>query len=178
MGYTRGMDWSLSDSAQAWIRANLPAGATILELGSGAGSARLAEHYTVYSVEHDPEWLNRYDSVNYIHSPLRKHKAVKGFDHDYWYNPYIIKNAIKDLKIDLIIIDGPPGKHGKNTSGRCGTLKYLDIFPEGVPFLFDDLHRGNELLLAKKVSARLKIPLVIYTWESKQWGYVWNKSGL
>ncbi len=171
------MDWSLSDGAYNWIRSNLPDGATILELGSGAGSERLAQNYTVYSVEHDAAWVNRYSNVHYIHSPLREHKVVKGFDHNFWYTPSIIKEKIKDLKIDLIIIDGPKGGHKMGESGRSGALKYIDIFPEGVPFLFDDLHRGNELLLARKVSARLKSPLTIYTWEPKQWGYIWNRNG-
>lgn len=149
-------EWSLSATAISWIRMNFPEGSTILELGSGDGSAHLAERYKVFSVEHDKAWLNKYERVNYIHAPIRKHKEVKGFDKNQWYNWNILGPEIKDLDYDLIICDGPP-----NQIGRVGFLKYINDFPKQTPILFDDVHRGRELKIAQKVAARWHSDLLI-----------------
>lgn len=149
------MDWSLSEVAHEWIRGHLPPGSTILELGSGAGSAVLAQHFTVYSVEHDKEWLNKYPNVNYIFSNLVHHKPIEGFEKHTWYDKDVIAKT-KELVYSLIIVDGPPA-----CIGRVGFLKYLSLFKQDVPILFDDVHRALEMKLAKKVAARLNADLLV-----------------
>ena len=42
---------SISDQTIDFIRSILPAGSTILEFGSGAGTIALSEYYTMYSVD-------------------------------------------------------------------------------------------------------------------------------
>jgi len=149
------MEWSLSEVAHEWIRAHLPAGSTILELGSGAGSAALAEHFTIYSVEHDKEWVNKYPNVNYIYAPIVHHKPIEGFEKHSWYDKDVIAQT-KNLIYSLIICDGPPA-----CIGRAGFLKYISLFKNDVPILFDDVHRALEMKLAKKVAARLNSDLLV-----------------
>lgn len=149
------MDWSLSNVAHEWIRATLPRGSTILELGSGDGSAALARDFTVYSVEHDREWLGKHPFVNYIYSDLVSHKPLEGFEKHTWYDKNVIAQT-KELPYNLIIVDGPPA-----CVGRAGFLKYLDLFKNDVPILFDDFHRHYDSKLAKKVAARLNSDLLV-----------------
>ncbi len=162
-------DWALSPSTISWIVANFPEGDTILELGSGAGSAHLAETFNVYSVEHDEKWLDEYEKVNYLYAPIKKHKPVKKFDKCEWYDWKILESQIKDLDYDLIISDGPP-----NHIGRVGFLKYIDHFPKKTPILFDDMHRLRDLKIARKIAAKWKEPLVLRGLdESKHWATLW-----
>lgn len=166
------MEWALSDQTHDWIRKNFPAGSIILELGSGDGSAILAEDYVVYSIEHDREWVNKHKKVNYIYAPIKKHKQIKGFDKNEWYDKDVIYRT-KEISYDMIIVDGPPG-----SIGRQGTLKYLNLFHR-VPMLFDDYHRHWERKLAHKVAARLGGELFIFglnttkhvavCWPGKKW---------
>ena len=64
----------------------LASSGTLLELGSGRATAIFAKHYKVYSVEENPEWLNKYNST-YIHAPIKKG----------WYDIDILK---KELELD------------------------------------------------------------------------------
>jgi hypothetical protein len=116
-------------SAIEWIRANIPAGKTILELGSGNGTtAALCKDYQLYSVEHDMRWTNKYPS-KYIHVPLGP---------DGWYFPEALKARLpKDY--DLLIVDGPPA-----SESRLNLIKYLDMFKSDVPVMFDDVERNVE----------------------------------
>ncbi len=164
--------FALSSQAHAFISRNFIPGATILELGSGEGSALLAERYDLHSVEHDPEWLQKFEKVRYIHAPIRAHKAVKGFPHERWYDKTVIA-ATQTIPYSLVIVDGPPAH-----VGRTGFLKYLSLFNE-VPILFDDLHRTWEMKLAKKVAARRKCPLVVYGLDTfKHFGVIWPNRSL
>ena len=53
----------------------LPEGKTILELGSGDGTAALVKRWNVISVENDKKYVGLHHD-NYIHAPLVEHKAV------------------------------------------------------------------------------------------------------
>ena len=76
-----------------WVIENIPKKSIILELGSGKGTKRLVDNdYTVYSVEHNPKWMNRYGS-NYIHATIK----------DGWYDPKVIEEQLPN-KYDLLIV--------------------------------------------------------------------------
>lgn len=161
-------DWSLAPGCHAWILQNIPPGSTIVELGSGVGSARLsAAGYSMVCVEHSEEWLGRYPSIHYIHAPLKSHKPVQGYGNTLWYSPEILKKELPKLDYAAIIVDGPPG-----SEGRSGILKYFSLFNPNVPFILDDLHRQNERKIAGHIAAKLNTPLVIYP-EAKYWGILW-----
>jgi len=95
------LSWSISAHLHNFIGATLPMGSTILELGSGRGTALLASHYGMHSVEHDLRFVGLYDS-SYIHAPIRNG----------WYDTDVLRGELPD-RYDLILVDGPPGKIGR-----------------------------------------------------------------
>jgi len=126
--------WAITQELFDWIRNNIPTGSIILELGSGEGTGILSKYYTMYSVEHDKQWLNKYKS-NYIHAPLIN---------DLWYDPQILVKNLP-VKYDLLLVDGLP------TSRR--RLLFWDnrhIFNLSVPIILDDTVRPEEREVAMK----------------------------
>ena len=118
----------------AWCHGNLPENAKVLELGSGLGTRELAKHFAVTSVEHDPQFLNAWDSY-YIHAPL-----VDGY-----YQRDAMERALES-EYAAIIIDGPPAFERSNRRSRLGFLKYVK-FVRGRPVIVvDDIHRAWDLL--------------------------------
>lgn len=131
----------------AWIRDRLTNESTILEIGAGPGSTgNLSQFYQMYSIEHNLEYINNdHKNCNYIHAPLKNG----------WYDINILTSAIKDIKYDLILVDGPPGE-----SNRHGFYTHLNIFNTGVPIVFDDTHRPGEYSLANNVGQALNRPVL------------------
>lgn len=120
----------LGPNILALIHETVPPGATILELGSGEGTGVLAQTYTMYSVEHDPAFLNKYDS-HYIYAPIS----------DGWYCPDMLRGKLP-TRYDALIIDGPPG-----TIGRAGLLNHLDLFNWDCHIFIDDTNRKEEAVI-------------------------------
>ncbi len=140
------MNWQLPDEAFRYLR-RLPMGATVLELGSGDGTARLIEMgFKVYSVEHDPEWVGRVPGALYIHAPI-----VDG-----WYDAEIIKRSMPS-RYECLIVDGPPG-----SIGRQGMLKHMDLFWRRSPVLVDDVHRQAERVLLLHLVKEWGVPFSVH----------------
>ena len=146
--------WSISDELYKFIRRVLPQGGTILELGSGMGTANLALYYTMYSVEHDIEWMDNYDST-YIYAPLKEHKEIRNHAGTVWYDADVLRPKLKGLKYDLLLIDGPP-------ESRAGFVKYFDMFDSTVIIVFDDVNRGRDNKVMNSIAAKLDVPYVTY----------------
>jgi len=169
----------------SWVKDNLVAGSTILELGSGDSTYGLIkEGHIVYSIEEDesflgkhaisligswitPKGINRptepqgitreiYNSVwanRIIHSPLQIINDYK------WYNPEDIKNFVKDIKYDVLLIDGP-ACHKWDGPCREGMMENLDLFDVSVPWIFDDINRSRDRKLWEDCSLRLNKPKI------------------
>ena len=126
------------------IKELAPPGSNVLEFGSGSSSKELVDlGYNVTAVEHDPEWMNRYEGVNYIHAPivdLPYSRFINTYFNLYktWYDMDKILPCIKDKKFDLILIDGPPAH-----IGRAGFFLYIELF-KGIPIVMDDVQRDVE----------------------------------
>jgi len=163
--------YSISDVCFNFIREILPEGKTILELGSGLGTDILSKHYTMYSIEDNGAWINKYNST-YLHVPLKKYDNIwtapnlPGVNNA-WFNPDILKQKLKfafwEVKYDLILVDGPSGFFG-----RGGFFKHLDLFDTNVPIIIDDIHR-EEMDLMIAISNRLNKP---YKTLDKYTGYI------
>jgi len=136
--------WSITKELFDFIRSTLPEGKVLLELGSGWGSAQFSQYYTVYSIEHNPRWLDKYNT-NYIYVPIKNK----------WYNPDILKEKLPD-NYDLILVDGPPG-----FIGRHGFYTHLDLFKTDLTIIFDDVHRKAEYELMIRVGQKLQRNVVI-----------------
>ncbi len=148
------MSWAIDDGLYDHIRKILPDGSTILELGSGEGTSRLAKHYKMYSVEHDKKWMNKSNST-YLYTPLCWHKPVKNHIGERWYNDTILRSHIKGLKYDLLLVDGPP-------RSRCGFVKYFGMFDTKAIMVFDDLQRDRDRKIVLSIATKLKVPYVVY----------------
>ena len=133
------MSWALPLEVFAFLRRRLRRPATVIEFGSGEGTANLVESYgSVYTVEHDPAWLGKVHGATYIHAPI-----VDG-----WYD----RAALDALPLnpDCIVIDGPPG-----AIGRAGILRHLDLLGYA-PLIVDDVHRRPEFELALALASARK----------------------
>lgn len=147
-------EWSIDKKTYNYIRRVLPEGSTILELGSGEVTDILARDYTMYSVEHDIEWMDKYNST-YLYAPLCEHKAIKNHEHTRWYSADILKPKLQGIKYDLLLVDGPP-------QTRSGFFKYMAMFDSSAIWLFDDSNRGPERAVLNSVGTRLDLPWVTY----------------
>ncbi len=121
---------------------------TVVELGSGHGTARLSAalppHCNLMSIEHDERFVDLVAGSKYVHA-----RIVNG-----WYNRVKVKSMLPHpSKICALIVDGPPAKVGK---GRTALLDHLDLFPPLVPILLDDVNRTAEMLMAKEIGQRRK----------------------
>jgi len=141
-----GHNWSISKELFDYIRSILAKGKTILELGSGWASSELSKYYTVYSIEHNKYWLNKFNT-HYIYAPIK----------DRWYDTEILKNKLPKT-YDLILVDGPPGP----TIGRGGFYTNLHLFNTDVPIIFDDVNRQAEYDLMVKVANTLNRSFIIF----------------
>ena len=146
--------WSIDKKLYEYIREILPEWSTILELGSGSVTDILARDYTMYSVEHNLEWVGKYNST-YLHVPLCEHKAIKNHRHTRWYSADILRPLLKGIKYDLLLIDGPP-------QTRSGFFKYMDLFDSNAIWIFDDSNRGSDARVLNSVCARLDRPWITY----------------
>lgn len=146
--------WSITEALYEYIRKTLPVGNTILELGSGYGTSLLAEHYSMVSVEHDKEFIDKYDST-YLYAPLKEHKAIANHDGTLWYDADILRPQLKGLQYDLLIVDGPP-------KYRAGFLKYFAMFDSKVIMIFDDFERDIERKVVNSIASRLSCSYVVH----------------
>jgi hypothetical protein len=156
---------SITEALFNYIRSVLPDGKTILELGSGWGTGQLAKYYTMYSVEHDEKYLDKYDTT-YFYVPLKEHKPLHNHKATLWYDPKILRDMLDGLKYDLLLIDGPPHT-------RSGFFKYFDLFDETTILVFDDVIRGIDRKVINSISSKLKCPYTVYgNGEGKPFGVI------
>jgi len=127
---------SLSAAAIDSVKAKLPIGSTILELGGGMSTVILSKDYRVYTVEDNPKWIKELNNVTYIKSPLVKYSTFFSKE-EVWYDPGVLAAELPK-SYDAIIVDGPAG----STFSRYGFVEYLHLFNR-VPILFDDIHAVN-----------------------------------
>lgn len=135
-----------------WICWNIPAGASILELGSGYVSTNyLSRYFNMITIEDDPIFLNIYPA-HYIHAPL-----VNG-----WYDLARVREGLDHRRIweqpyQLLIVDGPSG-----SEPRRGFLDHLDLFSFRQPVMVDDIDRPTERAVVQKVSElRRRSPRIV-----------------
>tara|TARA_Y100000310_G_C20703003_1_gene831831 strand:+ start:1271 stop:2158 length:888 start_codon:yes stop_codon:yes gene_type:complete len=116
-----------------WVKKNIPEGSRILEIGSGKSSLIFSYLYKVDSVEHDPKYVGKHRNVNYIHAPIREYKKY------YWYDLDVLKEKL-GKKYDLIIVDGPTSK-----TGREGFAVNFELFEKyDCPILIDEIDKELE----------------------------------
>ncbi len=151
-------NWSIDKDLYDFIRKVLPEGNTILELGSGFSTGELSKYYTMYSVEHDEKFLDKYDST-YLHAPLKKHKKLKNHESTEWYDAAVLRDLLKGLKYNLLLVDGPP-------QTRSGFVKYINLFDTSAIWIFDDAGRSIDRAVVNSAASVLGVPWVNYRSEA------------
>jgi len=136
--------WSISFELYSWVRDNLGGGGRILELGSGAGTIKLLDYYTVYSIEHNGKWLDLDKRGKYIWCPIVDYGTYK------WYNRDTLRAGMPG-DYDLILVDGPTAP-----IGRWGFVKNIHLFKTDIPIILDDTNREPERLMAEVLAFELK----------------------
>ena len=144
--------WMLPEKAFKWIEENIKPNSKILEFGSGDGSHRLVNQYQLWSIEHDPQWLNQTKS-NYVHAPIVENPVSIEHNETGWYDP-IFLDAIPD-SVELILIDGPVG-----TIGRSGVLHIAEKLPDCKYILVDDTDRKEEYQMSQKLAKVLERKII------------------
>lgn len=142
-----------------------PGAGTVLELGSGYSTQWLVDRKCkVFSIEHDKQWIGKVKGAKYIHAPIalygRGHRLLRSLAKRFpeaqgWYNPKTLRKHLPK-EYDLILVDGPP-----RDFGRVGFLQNIDLFRHDVPIVLDDLHRPDDLLMARMLAEKLERDLLI-----------------
>ena len=145
---------SISENLFNYICRILPEGSTILELGSGWGTGELAKYYTMYSVEHDEEFVDKYDST-YLYVPLKEHKKLANHESTLWYDADILRQKLSGIEYDLLLIDGPP-------QTRSGFFKYHTLFDMEAIMVFDDYQREVDRRVVNSLGSLMDAPCVVY----------------
>ena len=155
--YSKPNDWggnSISHALFHYLEINLPAGKTILELGSGWATGKLVEMWNVWSVENQPEWFQLYNDQSFL-VPLK----------DKWYDVDILKKCLDGLEYDLLLIDGP-------YNDREGLVANFDLFKHDVPIVFDDVMRASGLKIMRDISEILDRPYIEHSSGSSMFGVI------
>lgn len=137
--------WSIDQVVFGWMMSNLRIGSRILELGSGWATGKMAEYYTMNSIEDADSFIGKHKS-NYIYA-----KSDSG-----WYDRTVLEAELPKIKYDLILIDGP--EHNK----RWRIMENMDLFDWNKPVIIDDCQEGDVMMTAQKIASDYcKRPFII-----------------
>ncbi len=143
----------------------------IVECGGGVSTfyiARLLKEKGghLYTIEHDKEWvevlqgllaeqgLDKFVSV--IFAPLVKTQLAVNAGS--WYNESIIQKALATIKLDLLIVDGPPAYQKSLSQARYPAVPYFkEFFSEDYAIVLDDINRKGEQEILLKWENQLGI---------------------
>lgn len=156
---------SIEKALYDYIIKSFKSGITILELGSGRGTGKLSRLFNMISIEHNRDWLYKYNS-DYIHAPL----AFDG--KDYWYDTDLIKAGLKGKTYDLILVDGPNAHKKGIKKRRQGFFRHLYLFNMDVPIIFDDIDRKWDRENFDMTAQWLKRNIYVMKSGKKQFGIV------
>jgi hypothetical protein len=119
---------SLGQAALDWITTHVPAGSTVVELGSGPETGWLAKRFQVISIEDDARRIDKEKST-YVHAPLVDYAPGKS-----WYDVEAVRKGLEGRTYSLLIVDGP------GWQSRANLIDHLDLFDLRVPILMDDVN--------------------------------------
>ena len=144
----------------------------ILECGGGISTfyiARLLKSKGghLYTLEHNREWLELLhrglkkekllDWVTLIDAPLKS--SGLGLDDMPWYDPEAIAQQFpQDIKIDLLLVDGPPAYTQETQYSRYPAFSYfLPFFSQNCTIVIDDINRQGEQEIVKRWQKNLNV---------------------
>lgn len=155
--------WAISKQLIVQASKIIQAGATILELGAGSGTAELRKIGRVISIEHDKTYLPATEEPHQAHLvPLDPDTG--------WYDRKALMAILAGQHYDLIIVDGP------KRVGRHGFLHNLDLFTREAAIIIDDLHRIEIRVMADMLRRTLERPYGEYKADQGRWFAVFKSA--
>ena len=148
-------DYKIPEHLYNYMRTTWNEDSTVLELGSGSATGHLVEHFRVYSIEDDIDFLNLYDA-DYIYAPLRKN----------WYDREAITRFAPE-HYDFILVDGP-----RDFARRINLLENLDLFNTSVPIIINNVHEKPIYELMEKLSQKIGRPFKVYLENEKAFAVI------
>ena len=144
---------------------------SVLECGCGISTfyiASMLQHRGahLYTVENDEAWAakvmeiltrNGLESyVTLINAPLSKTSlSMAG---SLWYAEDNIRAHLKDIQIDLLIVDGPPASEKKDKYARYPAVPFArHYFGDDYTIILHDINRAGEQEIIKKWGRDLNI---------------------
>ncbi|WP_448570599.1 class I SAM-dependent methyltransferase [Trichothermofontia sp.] len=140
----------------------------IVEFGSGISTVYIAALIKqkgsgrLISFEHDQGWIKVVESmlrqnnlsefVSLEYAPLVSEHPWQSKSRADWYDTDIVYQALKDEKVDLLVVDGPPayGSEGKRELARLPALLVLGSYLNlSSAVILDDLNRSGEQKIIK-----------------------------
>lgn len=131
---------------------------TIVEFGCGITTvyiAKILKQYGghLYSVEDNSEWIaivstmlkqnDLLDNVTFIQAPLAKSKY--SLANCNWYDENIVKDLLKGIELDMVIVDGPPAYMKHIALSRYPAIPVLfDHLSDNFCIVLDDINRDGE----------------------------------
>jgi len=132
----------------------------IVECGGGISTfyiARLLKENGghIHTIEHDQQWCqlleqelakeNLSECVSVIFAPLSNSKIDIKQDNTDWYDLSTLEEQLSSLKIDLLIVDGPPAYEDKKQLSRYPAVPFLSTyFAKDYTIILDDINRPGE----------------------------------
>ena len=139
----------------------------VVELGSGHSSVLIAQRLAylgeghLTAVDHLEEFAGRTrgwladhdlgDVADVVHAPLAEH-AIEGETYP-WYAMEVLETRLPE-RIDLLVVDGPPGTTGPDARWPAVPL-LLDRLADDAVILLDDGDRAEETRIAHAWHERL-----------------------
>lgn len=155
--------WSIDAFFSRWLVQHLleKRPKCIVELGSGSSTVLIARtlnllgmnDVTHLAVDHEEKYLGLTrdvaalngvaEQIQFLHCPLKHHENF----HKLWYSG--LEEKMKDLSIDLLLIDGPPGP--LQPLSRLPAMRILMPFMNHTcTIVLDDANRTDEQAIAKQ----------------------------
>lgn len=132
----------------------------IVECGGGISTfyiARLLREKGghIYTIEHNQLWCqlleqelakeNLSEYVSVIFAPLSSNKIEIRQENTEWYDLSTLEAKLSSLKIDLLIVDGPPAYEVEKQLARYPAVPFLSTYlAEDYTIILDDINRPGE----------------------------------
>ena len=140
------------------MRLVLPKNGIVLELGSGEGSTIELKNlgYTVYSIEHNGNYVGRWND--------HEHTIYAPFDGDGFYGLEAVKDKLPS-KYDILLVDGPDTENRIIRFYEHG----IQYFNPNVPWFFDDWAHGDMKVGINAVAKKTERTLLKFEDKIKQY---------
>jgi predicted O-methyltransferase YrrM len=143
----------------------------IVECGAGVSTLYIARLLRergghLWSIEHDPKWADLV-SEWLVEEQLTHQASVivaelspshSGYGAP-WYAEEVLTAALGSLRVDLLIVDGPPATAPYARTARYPAVPYFkDRLASDWTIILDDVHRRGEYEIAQRWARELSVP--------------------